>query len=708
MKSSSLRSLPLKRTYSSLETDLAREVVAPLLQRSVRYNRGVGFFTSGWLKKTSQGILHFVKNQGKAQLILSPNLEEKDWRTIEAAANQDAAAVQIALTQLIYKLEATLENDTLVALAWLIRDKVFDFRFAIPLEKLTGGIFHSKIAIFFDKFGDGVAIHGSQNDSSQASLNEESLSVFCSWDEGEAWFLEHQRRFEQMWNKGFTNLKILTISEADKEILIRPTRNFPRPYPTDKPEETIRAKPATSQLHLPAHIELRDYQKSAIHNWEQNGRKGIFEMATGTGKTITAISAAVKLFQAEKKLATVVLVPYKHLVDQWVEELRGFGFQPIACYESVKKWKPLAATKIREFNAGLRDHLCLVSTHQTASSEEFRKLIRMRLQASFLLLGDEIHELGAPHLRKGLLETASWRIGLSATPDRWYDESGTEVLRNYFGETIIQYELKEAIKQNALTPYDYYPETISLTSSEIEEYNRLSILVAQLIGMKDKNNARLEQVLRKRADLLGRAHNKKVHLLELLNRHKAESLRSGRKFQHILIYCNKGTHKEILSEVSELGIKCHEFVYDVSLKRRREVLRAFSQGEIDALIAIKCLDQGVDVPATKRAYILASSTNPREFVQRRGRVLRKSDDKIAAEIFDFIVGPWEIGQYSNQLAKSLLLRELPRFAEFSQDARNTQEAREIIWDAVQQAGLIPAMHKNSWEVYRESTTGEKD
>ena len=250
--------------------------------------------------------------------------------------------------------------------------------------------------------------------------------------------------------------------------MVRFTQKYSRPYPAPQAEDVdaTTAPPKARCSFRKPHVIIN---KNAISAWEEHGRRGIFEMATGTGKTITAISAAVKVFQAEGRLALVVLVPYKHLVDQWVEELREVGFQPIPCYESVNLWKKVAAQNIREFNANLIDHLCLVSTHQTGSMEPFRKILT-RLHPPFLLLGDEIHELGAANYRKALVERAPWRIGLSATPDRWYDEEGTSVLRDYFGETVIKYELDQAIRDKALTPYQYYPEKIDLNSEEIAEY----------------------------------------------------------------------------------------------------------------------------------------------------------------------------------------------------------------------------------------------
>jgi superfamily II DNA or RNA helicase len=693
----SIKEVLLKRTYSSLEVDLFEDVVVPLLKTSVHYDRGVGFFTSGWLKEASNGLIAFVKNSGKARIVTSPHLSESDWKIIKEAEEerQDNLIVSTSIERAFKELEDKFESNTLAVLAWLIRDGILEFRFAIPRKQLEGGDFHSKIALFVDANGDGVALHGSQNDSVKASMNEESFSTFCSWDEGGEWYQEHQDRFNKIWDGNYENLRMVKVSEAEKEIIFRYTEKYPRPY--NNPNQTKRAVGPSHRKK----IELRRYQSEAISEWEKAGRRGIFEMATGTGKTITAISAAVNVFQVEGRLALVVLVPYIHLVDQWVEELTEFGFDPIRCYESSSTWKKKVSSRILEFNAKLTNHLCLVSTHQTSSMPTFGKTLS-RLHKPYLLLGDEIHELGATNYRKGLSEDASWRIGLSATPDRWYDEEGTKVLRNYFGNTVVKYELKKAIKEKALTPYHYYPEKIDLNEEEIEEYIRLSKLIAQLSGKKDDDNSRIENLMRKRADVIGKASNKIPHLINIVQKHKKECERTGEKFQHVLFYCNKGTHREVLKAVDEMGLRVHEFVHDVTLKERSEVLSAFTKGDIDGLVAIRCLDQGVDVPATRRAYILASSTNPREFVQRRGRILRKSSGKHYAIVHDFLVGPWETAEcFGREAAKNLLLRELPRFAEFSLDARNSQEARDAIWDKVVELDLVPYLRKRPWDVYRE-------
>ncbi len=540
-----LPNIPLKATYSSLETNLIKDVVTPLLQVSIKYDRGVGYFTSGWLKEAATGLLVFVKQGGKARIITSPNLSAKDWQTIHEAEKekQHTLIIKRTIENGIQELEQKLQQETLAALAWLIRDEVLEFRFAIPQNELIGGIFHSKLSLFTDGQGDEVALHGSQNDSHQASLNEESYSVFCSWNKGQTWCSEHRERFDSMWNDSFENLRVLKINEAEKDIIIRNTDRFSRPYIF--PEKTaiipriIPKKPTMS-----SQISLRDYQKNAIEEWELNNRHGIFEMATGTGKTITAIAAAVSVFEKEGRLALIVLVPYIHLVDQWVKELQAFGFDPFRLYESKTTWKQPTGSAIREFNAGLDDHICFVTTHQTASMDTFQNIMK-RLQSPYLLLGDEIHELGSPKLRKGLLKKATWRIGLSATPDRWYDEEGTSVLRNYFGKTVIEYDLKHAIYEKHLTPYHYFPEKIDFTQTEALEYKRLTASIAKLSYDLEENKSKIENLLRQRADLIGKAENKIPHLLDILKQHRKECESQGELFQHILIYCNKGSQRSL-------------------------------------------------------------------------------------------------------------------------------------------------------------------
>ncbi len=321
-----------------------------------------------------------------------------------------------------------------------------------------------------------------------------------------------------------------------------------------------------------------------------------------------------------------------------------------------------------------------------------------------LLIGDEVHGLGAEKQSISLFPSAVYRIGLSATPKRWYDEQGTERLNEYFKKTVMEYDLEDAINDKALTPYEYEPILIELNETEILNFEELSKKISALMCKKHKTKEDKEAIERyciRRSRLLGKAESKIPELIKLVKGHKEATENNGEKYLHNLFYCAPGEHKQVLDALSNAGIKVHEFVAHVKPEVRKQVLDSFAKGEIEGIVAIKCLDEGVDVPATKRAYILASSTNPREFVQRRGRVLRQSKKtgKVKAYIYDFLIGPWSINNYSNQTAQALLRRELPRFSEFNSLNSNKYEIQEKIKYICSYFNLLNEIDMKPWDVY---------
>jgi superfamily II DNA or RNA helicase len=318
------------------------------------------------------------------------------------------------------------------------------------------------------------------------------------------------------------------------------------------------------------------------------------------------------------------------------------------------------------------------------------------------LIGDEVHGLGSGHLRNALIPNVNLRIGLSATPRRWFDDEGTDILINYFGEICFEFSLEKAIGK-FLTPYEYYPQLISLTGDELILYEELTEKIKSLSCVKElnyENNERLKMLFLKRSRLLSTAKNKIPALLKILSELLTDFEKKGEAPKGILIYCAPGEHRNVLKEVSKTGLKCHEFVHDVNLHDREEVLSQFENGLIQILVAIKCLDEGVDVPATQAAFILASSTNPREFVQRRGRILRRSKGKVQALIYDFLVAP-EYGTIKNENDSyiSILKREMPRFVEFSSSASNQFDARSKIRDILDYYHLLNLLDEKPWDVY---------
>lgn len=444
-----------------------------------------------------------------------------------------------------------------------------------------------------------------------------------------------------------------------------------------------------SMLTPPDWIEPRPYQQTAIRRWMAAGGQGILNMATGTGKTITALLTVKHVADTlDQRLVLIVTVPYQHLVDQWAKELTAFGIDPVLAYQSRADWQPRLERELLEFNLGSRSICVIITTHRTLSMEPAQRTLQ-RARGPVMIIADEVHHLGAEQLSEGLSEEFVFRLGLSATPERWYDEKGTRTLEQYFGKTVFEYNLSQAIESGALCEYYYVPHLVELEAEEIEEYQRLTAKIGRLSASRSEDIAladdpALQQALFARARLVGTAQQKLNVLVDLLNRESRVS--------HTLVYCSDGStgigpgegerHVDAATERirSKCGLTVERFTARESQSEREHLLERFKEGEIDVLTSIRCLDEGVDVPATRKAYILASTTNPRQYVQRRGRILRTHPEKDFAVIHDFITVPSINGRPAflsgseYRAERRLLKNELDRVTKFASAARNHPDA----------------------------------
>jgi len=434
---------------------------------------------------------------------------------------------------------------------------------------------------------------------------------------------------------------------------------------------------------IPPHYQIREYQQNAIKNWFRNNCKGLLEMATGTGKTITALSAIAKLGEVTQRLAVIIVCPYTHLVDQWVKDIILFNMSPIVAYRSRKLWENDLANYVSAFNTGGLNHFCLITTNATYATATMQQVISS-LKGDVVFVADEAHHLGAEKSRKHLNENFPYRLALSATPNRWFDDEGTTALINYFGgKVVFEFGLNQAIGQ-FLTEYYYYPHIIALDEDESEKYFEITRKIMKIYPKEDTpsaDNKSIEGLLIERARVINHARNKLWKLKEIMQGHKDES--------HNIVYCgdsNVDGEKQLDAVVKLLGtdlnMKVHTFTSREDGKTRKKLLDRFETGELQTLVAIKCLDEGVDVPATQRAFILASSTNPREFIQRRGRVLRKHPNKKYSYIHDFIVIPRMLKDIKFiepsvfNTERNMIKRELKRFSEFADLALNGPQAHQ--------------------------------
>ena len=513
--------------------DLVQEFFTPALSKAVRYDRAVGYFSSGWLRANAKGMMEFATNGGKGRWITSPILAEEDWEAMQSGddARRDPA-LRETLERNIADLAETLEKHTLAALAWMVADGILDFKLALPRNKLERGDFHDKYGVLTDAEGTQVSFNGSYNDSVQGMRNYESIKIFCSWEAAFAPLVhDDARRFERLWNNGDPNVCVFDMPEAAREQILR-LRTPERPYPKPRWLASHHGLDAGSIYNparptIPSHISLREYQEQAVEAWFAGDCRGILEMATGTGKTMTALAGAVRLFEQQNRLLLLVCCPYKHLVEQWAEEAASFGFRPVRVAESRQRWEPELATQLRSFDKRRQDAITIITTNSSLHGALPELLAPYWEQA--LIVVDEAHYAGAPKMLSALPTEAPWRLGLSATPIRHYDEEGSNALLDYFGGVIFEFGLKEAIGPY-LTPYFYHPIPVEMTLEEFEEFAEFTRRLQRYVGINE--DGPLPEEAKKIAIMRARVLNNSTAKLAWLR----NEIKPYAKFRHTLFY----------------------------------------------------------------------------------------------------------------------------------------------------------------------------
>ncbi|MCK8817157.1 DEAD/DEAH box helicase family protein [Natroniella sulfidigena] len=681
----SLKDINLEENYRTGDNDLISEFYIPCLANSIRYDRAVGYFNSSIINYISNGLYQFIKNNGRMRLICSIQLSKKDSVSLKKGYK-----MKNIIGENLNKKVDLLLNDSDKAniknLSWLIKEGYLDIKIAIrkPEDdnyKNYNSMYHEKFGVFTDEEGDKVVFSGSLNESSNGWIyNFESIDVFWSWQN------ELQKRvkkrieyFRRLWNNSSLGVEVYDFPEASKRKLIKiaPSKPINKIYKLN-PSKVKENSPEYKEEN---NITPRDYQLEAINNWKENNYKGLFEMATGTGKTITSILCAEEFIKDNQEVLIIIVCPYQHLVDQWEEELNKFNYRVINCYKSKKLWENKLIRRIVDLNIGISKCEFVITTVTTASMKTFEKAInRIDDKVKVLLIGDEVHHLGSNCRRSILKSNFIGRIGLSATPKRWHDEDGTKILYDYFNGVTFSYDLEKAIDEGFLTPYEYHPILIELTNKEFENYKELSVKIAKMLasGVAEDDET-LTGLMIKRSGIVNSAKNKIEKFRNLISREQ--------DLKYTLVYTSHHQMDNIQDVLNNQGVFYQRFTARENNRERQRILKLFANGDIGVLVAMHCLDEGVNVPATKKAYILSSSSNPKEFIQRRGRVLRKYPGKEKATIYDFIaIPPDEMGDISS--IRSILRRELARFKEFADISLNKYQARKKIFDLANYYNLL--------------------
>ena len=702
--------------YRSGQSNLGKDFFEPCLKFCSEYQRAVGYFSSKALVTWIETLTRFETDSVKVKLLIAPELSIEDCAALEQVIDDTERQKlrQISANQLIQKFlydSMLIESNIVKLFAWMVANEHLILRFAFPEHVEQPGMFHEKIGVFKFPWGDQVAFTGSANETKNGyDRNYESIDVFRSWVDGEVERVGIKcDQFEEAWSEQAIGLKILPLSSESTKLIRRIApdkkpfiiRSIDFSQATVK-KELIVSRPAqahsllTSFPILPNWLILRPYQQDAITNWFTNKGRGTLKMATGSGKTITALAIVTQLYQQIQLQALIIICPYRHLVKQWARECLKFGIaDPILAFESVNQWQGRLSNELYNVRVGNQSFLTVITTNATLITQGFQSQLSYFPQKT-LIVGDEAHNLGARRLEASLPRSMGLRLALSATPERYFDDKGTEALLDYFGAVLQpEFTLRDAIDQGALVHYLYYPVLVELTESEVETYIALTTRIgrAMAMGSDPEDNDGLAALLNQRARLVGAAANK-IEALE-------EVMRSRLRTNHTLFYCGDGSVEDGVSAESQrqvaavarllghdLGYRVNTYTAETTLDEREDLRRQFETGDLQGLVAIRCLDEGVDIPAIETAVILASSGNPRQFIQRRGRVLRPHPNKQRATIFDMIVLPPDLNRESFNLERNFLRKELTRFVEFADLADNAGEARMKLLDLQKRYGLL--------------------
>ena len=670
---------------------------------SSTFDLGLGFFSSSGIRSLAYGFAIFIANGGKMRVVINDILSDDDKRAILIGQSQSISdkLCERIITD-IQKMKATFSKaDELFfrCFAYLISVKRIEF---IATLSAHGGLAHDKYGVFTDKANNKVAFIGSANFSQTAfEINSETVTVFTSQNDSKR-IEEYQSMFNTSWTKDTPHLIHIPIDRVKAYVqndfktssaieLIKAGISL-----RDLDQSSIKGKPLSSELiekleqkeqepRFPFPSE-RKPQIDAYNAWVNNNRQGIFAMATGTGKTVTALNCVLKDYEQNGFYKTIIVVPTQALALQWENESRNFNFQNVISTHSDKNWKETLARYATRSLFDKKKNIVVITTYATFILKHFQSFIKsVKGLDTFTFIADEAHNLGASGPLKKLPPIPN-RIGLSATPERVYDEIGSVKLYEFFNsyppKYTYRFTMKEAIDEGILCHYDYNIVFVDLTETEMNEYRKVTEQLRKFIDPETgRYKEEAQMLLMKRKRIIHKAENKKTAIIDLLN-----SLGDCNKLKYTFVFVPEGYEPDYTQsdfyDVESEDIHLIDEYADIFRKRKYRyhkyisgiedaplILNNFACGDIDVLLSMKCLDEGVDIPRAENAIFLSSTGNPRQFIQRRGRVIRHHKNKEKATIWDMVVLP-PCDNSDNNLERNLFMGEVKRIVNFAALADN--------------------------------------
>lgn len=689
------------------------------LSESKKFDLLLGYFSSAAFSVLSLGFVKFLTNGGKMRMVINNILSQKDKDLL--VSSNDKNLDELSFNDVVTIMDSLDEHGEhfFNCLAWLIKEKRIEIVVIKPVGK--SGISHFKSGLFSDG-KEKIKFTGSANFTAAALLeNLEEVSVKRSWiHETETKAIdEFETAFENYFTGRANNIQIvpydlievaLEQKYGDKDLneliedgaklvekkRILSNKNLKLTKTLKKLSDEIFS--IQNEPRFPYPQGPRDYQQKAYERWVEYNKKGIFAMATGTGKTITSLNCLLEEYRKTNSYYAIILVPSKALLEQWIEEVSQFNFSNVIVIGGGHDGMQLLPNYASNFKSDLKKDIIIISTYASFSSDKFLKSFN-KIQNDFILIADEAHNMGASQIKKVMSHlTIPKRIGLSATPKRKYDPEGTDAICEFFNDQppfCYSFGMKRAMKEGRLTDYYYYPRIVHLDEDEKEEYVELSNTLLRFFDFeqgKFKDSPIVESLLLRRKTIIHQARRKIPAYKEIL-----KELDQRDKLKYVFTYVPVGSSREeeennediankfvyqYLKAAQEVKPNLRASTYTSETEDRISKIRGFSEGKIDMLLAMKMLDEGVDIPRTEVGIFASSTGNPREYIQRRGRLLRNHDEKKFAYVYDMIVAP--IASHDNEnlyrIERNMVRNELIRVAYFASLSMNFYESKDALQD----------------------------
>ena len=681
-----MRDFEPKPGWNSVDDNIVNNFYKKALTKCARYDRLTGFFNSNAFAVVIREVLDFVERGGRMRLVTSAEFSQADLGVIVNSMEDG----------LIKKVEAALEDDIgrkcLAVFGHMLSNNIdgapqLEIKILVPKR----GMFHPKVGVFTMHNGDVISFSGSVNETGMGwAGNVEEFKAFCSWKDKEFVDIDASN-FQKFWNDRHPDIRTYDLPRAVREKILKAKAESEDEYRAllGELKRLMYDTGGSGGVGKSKEFDLHGYQKEAIEAWVSRGYCGILEMPTAVGKTFTAFGCMNRLQRDRGRLFTVVAVPYNHLAQQWIDNISRWNkmvpasmkissnHQNIAKYS---KWDVRLRRAVDNFNRTtlssrhiINDYTVCVTYNALAKSEFIDAV--SGIDGEMLLVADEAHNAGSMVRQKGLIDAYSARLALTATPERYFDEEGSNRVRSYFNDVAYFMSIGDAIRLECLAPYDYYPVFAELSTDETKKYRKLTRQIAQKMSGNKDTKKQLNDYgsgpENRRARLVAKAEQKYVKLAEILDIHE-------NALENALIYCQDHKQLERVGTIlSDKHIFYDEITKATKMMKRRDTIRSLEEKEHDCIVSMRCLDEGVDIPSARIGIIMASTGNPLQYIQRRGRLLRRFEGKDHATIYDILAAaPPEEDEHP--FAKKLVAKELLRHKEFAEYARNTEEALDAI------------------------------